>query len=377
MSYMLLVFVHSLVLTMVVGVLLPLTTRAMRTRTVLAAFWGAALVVHLLWWRLPDLGGAWGIAGRWLVSAWLGALVVAALLMMSCAVFLLVRRIAGRRGDLGARAAAVLLGIAVAVGVAASLGSVGDPVVREEAVHVPGLPVALDGLRIANLGDVHIGRFVVPADLARAVDIVNSRGVDLLAVTGDLIDDLSQIEPTLDALERSRTRPVLAILGNHDKANEMAVVAALRRRALRLALLVNGSIVVPHRGSHLRVVGADYPLDAHGGHMLPRPQQDAAMRDFADRGFADASPGETIIALSHHPDFFNTAAARGAVLTLASHTHGGQVRVFGRPLIAAYDYMHGPYRRGDAHLDVSAGVGHWLPLRIGVPREIVIVTLRR
>jgi len=82
-----------------------------------------------------------------------------------------------------------------------------------------------------------------------------------------------------------------------------------------------------------------------------------------------------VLALSHHPDFFPFAASHGAALTLAGHHHGGQVRLFGRPL-RAYTYLHGPYRLGDAHLDVTAGVGHWLPVRIGVPREIVIVTLR-
>jgi hypothetical protein len=376
MSY-LLVFAVSAALTIVVGALLLATARVRRARPASAAFWGVAAVVHILWWRLPDLGGAWSTAARWLVSAWLGTLVTAALLVIPLALLLVVRRVAGGRAELGARAPVVALGISLAVGAAASLDDFGDPVVREEVVRVRGLPPALDGLRIANLGDVHVGRFVVPADLARAVDLVDARGVDLLAVTGDLIDDPRLIEPTLDALERGRARPVLAVLGNHDKAHESAVVTAVRRRAPRLTLLVNGSVVVPHRGGRVRVVGADYPLDARGGHVLPRPQQDAAMRDFAARAFAGATPGETVIALSHHPEFFRIAAARGAVLTLASHTHGGQVRFGARPLIVAYDYMHGPYRRGDAHLDVSAGVGHWLPLRIGVPREIVIVTLRR
>ena len=376
MSY-LFVFGLSAALTIVVGVLLLATARVMRSRQALAAFWSVAAVIHLLWWRLPDLGGAWSTAARWLVSAWLGTLVTATLLVIPLALLLVVRRIAGGRAELGARAPVVAVGISLAVGVAASLDGLGDPVVREEVVHVRGLPSTLDGLRIANLGDVHVGRFVVPADLAHAIDLVDARGVDLLAVTGDLIDDLRLIEPTLDALDRGRTRPVLAILGNHDKAHESAVVTAMRRRASQLTLLVNGSVVIPHRGGRVRVVGADYPLDASGGHVLPRPQQDAAMRDFAARAFAGATPGETIIALSHHPEFFRIAAARGAVLTLASHTHGGQVRFGGRPLIVAYDYIHGPYRRGDAHLDVSAGVGHWLPLRIGVPREIVIVTLRR
>ncbi|GLC27665.1 metallophosphoesterase [Roseisolibacter agri] len=376
MSY-LFVFAISVVLTVIVWLSLLATARVMRARRAVAAFWGVAAVVHLLWWRLPDLGGAWSTAARWLVSVWLGSLVTAALLVIQLALLVVVRRMAGGRAELGARVPIAALAIPLAVGVAISLEGVGDPVVREEVVRVRGLPSTLDGLRIANLGDVHVGRFVVPADLARAVDLVDARGVDLLAVTGDLIDDVRLIEPTLDALERERARPVVAILGNHDKAHESAVVTAMRRRAPRLTLLVNGSVVIPHGGGSVRVVGADYPLDARGGHVLPRPQQDAAMRDFAARAFAGATSGETIIALSHHPAFFRVAAARGAALTLASHTHGGHVRFGRRPLIDAFDYTHGPYRRGEAHLDVSAGVGHWLPLRIGVPREIVIVTLRR
>lgn len=110
--------------------------------------------------------------------------------------------------------------------------------------------------------------------------------------------------------------------------------------------------------------------------MLPRPEQNAAMSAQADAAFTGLTRDETILALSHHPAFFAFAAAHGAQLTLASHTHGGQLRLCGRPLIVAYLYLQGLYRRGDAFLDVSAGFGHWFPIRFGVPREIVIVTLR-
>jgi uncharacterized protein len=96
----------------------------------------------------------------------------------------------------------------------------------------------------------------------------------------------------------------------------------------------------------------------------------------ADAAFAGLATGDTVLALSHHPAFFPFAAAHGAQLTLAGHTHGGQIQVFGRPLIDAYVYLHGLYRRGDSYLDVCAGFGHWLPIRFGVPREIAIVTLR-
>jgi predicted MPP superfamily phosphohydrolase len=96
----------------------------------------------------------------------------------------------------------------------------------------------------------------------------------------------------------------------------------------------------------------------------------------ADAAFTGLTRDETILALSHHPAFFPFAASHGAQLTLASHTHGGQLRLFGHPVIDVYPYLQGLYQEGDAYLDVSAGFGHWLPIRFGVPREIVIVTLR-
>ena len=372
------VFVRSIVLTVIVGLFLLTTGRGARKRVSLVAFGVFTAIVHLIWWRLPELNGGWSEAGRWLVSAWVGAVLTAVLLILPITLFLLMRRLLGQRPVTGMRVPLVFVTVSLIVGIVVSFGTVGGPVVREEVVHVNDLPEGLDGLRIANIGDVHIGHFIVPQDFAQAIDVVNTRKVDILAITGDLIDDLRLLEPTLDALERSHALPVLSILGNHDKyPNEAAVVAALRARNPRVQVLINNSVVVHPRGVPLRVAGVDYPLASDGRHMLPRDEQDAAMRGFADLAFAEASPGDTLIALSHHPEFFPIAAARGAVLTLSSHTHGGQVRLFGQPVIAAYDYMHGIYRDGAAFLDVSSGLGHWLPLRIGVPREISIITLRR
>jgi predicted MPP superfamily phosphohydrolase len=372
------VFLRSIALTIIVGLFLLVTGRAARKQISLTSFWTFAVLIHLVWWYLPSLPGGWGTSGRWLIGAWVGSLLAAILLIVPFALLLISRRLLRRPSGSGMRVLLSFVGLVLGVGIATSFSTVGGPVVREEVVHVHDLPEGLDGLRIANIGDVHIGPFIVPDDLARAVDIVNATKVDLLAVTGDLIDDLNQLEPTLDALERSNALPVLSILGNHDKyPNEAAVVAALRRRNPRIQVLINNSIVVHPRGVPMRVVGVDYPLAADGRHMLPRAEQDAAMRGFAELAFAQASVGETIIALSHHPEFFPIAAAHGAMLTLASHTHGGQVKIFGRPLIAAYEYMHGIYQKDEAYLDVTSGLGHWLPLRIGVPREISIVTLRR
>ncbi|WP_345538429.1 metallophosphoesterase [Variovorax defluvii] len=377
------VFFRSVVLTLAVGLFLLASGSAARRPRAQVAFWATAALVHLVWWFLPELEGIWSQAGRWMVTIWVGALVTAVLLTVPFALLLAGRWLLGRRMPAGTQAHGprvqlLYVGLSLVVGIAVSFGTVGGPLVREEVVQVSGLPEGLDGLRIANIGDVHVGPFIKPADLTAAVNLVNARKVDLLAITGDLIDDLDQLEPTLDALERSQALPVLSILGNHDKyPNEAAIVAALKLRNPRIEVLINSSIQIHPRGVPLRVAGVDYPLAADGRHMLPRDEQDAAMLRFADLAFAQMAPGEPLVVLSHHPEFFPIASARGAILTLSSHTHGGQVRLFGRPVIAAYDYMHGIYREGNAYLDVSSGLGHWLPLRIGVPREISIVTLRR
>jgi predicted MPP superfamily phosphohydrolase len=122
---------------------------------------------------------------------------------------------------------------------------------------------------------------------------------------------------------------------------------------IRDFVLIDGEIV-----EDLRIVGADYPLNSRGGHILPQAEQEA-MSAYASKAFAGVAREEIVVALSHHPEFFPIAAASGAQLTLASHTHGGQVSLFGRPLVKAYDYVHGPFENGGASLDVSAGAGDW------------------
>jgi predicted MPP superfamily phosphohydrolase len=374
MSY-LYVFLHSAALAAVLGCLLWHAVPRLRLRPLVAGVATLVVAIHALWATMSAMSGAWSVAARWLVTAWLGTLVVAAIVLVPFTLACLLRQRLARRGYGGIRTVMATVVLALAGGIFLASGNLGDPVVREETVHIDGLPPALAGLRIANVGDAHIGAFILPADLARDVDIINNRHVDLLAVTGDLIDDTSQLAATMDALARSDATPVVAILGNHDKKNQPAVVAALLGRRPGIALLVNQSMLVHVRGGTLRVVGADFPMGRRGGHLPPK-QRNAAMGRFAEAAFADVQPGETVVALSHHPDFFPLAAAHGAVLTLASHTHGGQLGFDGRSLVPVYHYAHGPYQLGHAHLDVSAGVGHWFPLRLGMPREIVIVTLR-
>lgn len=265
-----------------------------------------------------------------------------------------------------------------ALPVAAVAGSAGgvaeasrDFVLKKHEIEVPNLPSELDGFRIGQLTDVHVGSFVTVEDLRRAVARLDAEEVDLQVMTGDLIDDLDELDGTFAALDSVQApHGMLAVLGNHEHWRGVHRIRSAYARCRNVRLLVDESVVLERGGQSLRVVGVDYPMREWG------PQEDVMARSAAT-AFQDAVDGETMLCLTHHPDFFPLSAERGACLTLAGHTHGGQLAVFGFPVFRfAYEFMLGRYRKQGRHLYVSGGTGHWLPVRVGVPPEITVLTLR-
>jgi predicted MPP superfamily phosphohydrolase len=388
----------SLVLTALAFLVLRSLSPAVRTRRGAALFAGAAALAHLglLAARLPGAGPLAEVGPRvhtaWFVAATMTALGGGALLLLgglrrrATALALGAAPVASqaapvdlaRRQFLGGFA---LPAAATAVSAGGSVSALRDFEVRHEEVRVRGLPAALDGLKVGQLTDVHVGDFIDTDYLARAVRALDAEGVDVQVMTGDLLDDLTQLEASMDALEACRAPlGMVAILGNHEKwRGEEEVLAAYARRAPagRLRLLLDESLVLEHRGAPLRVVGVDYPMRRGGSHQLPREERLRMMAASAQKAWAGVAAGEPVLCLTHHPDFFPFAAERGAFLTLAGHTHGGQVGFLGIPLFAfAFDYMAGRYRRDGAHLYVGRGTGHWLPFRIGMPTEVTVLTLR-
>jgi len=377
MEFFLIVFIPIALLTLLVGAAAALIWRRARSAAAICIFWAPAAVIHAGWWLLPELHEGVAAVVRWFAIVWIGTILAGAILFVPFAAIKVVSRLSGR-GDANEGEIITVFGtLSLTLGLIASVGSTSDAYIREETVEIRDLPSGLEGVRIANLADVHIGRFVTISDLDRAIRRINAHGVDYLVVTGDLIDDFTQLDRTLAALEDSKALPVVSILGNHERMGDIEATLAAYSQRQRTRLLVNDVVNLEHKGSSIRFVGVDYPMSEDGGHMASPARQDKLLRDFADRVFAQADGRGLTVALSHHPEFFPYAAARGARLTLAGHTHGGQVELFGRPIVQAYRYMAGRYRIGDAHLDVSTGFGYWLPLRIGVPREIVILKLVR
>ena len=241
---------------------------------------------------------------------------------------------------------------------------------REQDLKFPGLPKELDGLRLAQLTDIHLSPFLSERELARAVDMANETRPHLALVTGDLITSAQDpLDDCLRQLARLRAEGgIFGCLGNHEiYANAEDYVEQqgarlgmrfLRMRAERLqfgAAMLNlaGVDYQPSRKPYL--VGADRLIDAGGFNVM----------------------------LSHNPDVFPVAARQGYNLTIAGHTHGGQVRVeiLHRDLNVARfftPYVGGLYRQGDASIFVSRGIGTIaLPARIGAPPEVNLLRLCR
>lgn len=280
---------------------------------------------------------------------------------------------ASRRRFLGLMTAAVPASAAAAgpVGAAATLL---PAVVREVRIPVRGLDARLDGLKILQLTDVHLGPYI---DVDHVKDVLlraRAHAPDLVVLTGDIADDYEKLPATLEAVA-SLEAPLgaFACIGNHEvyrgreAAEEIYAASAVR-------LLCDEGVVVEKDGARVFVGGANDPARLGGDHF-------AFLEGTVERTLS-ACPDDVAakILLSHRPEGFEAAARLGATLTLSGHTHGGQVALLGRSIFESFaprSYLLGHYQRGESHLYTSAGLGHWFPFRLNCPCEVALVTLVR
>lgn len=254
--------------------------------------------------------------------------------------------------------------------------------VRNVEIKLRDLPRELDGFRIGQLTDLHVGHFIDPEHVQLAVEALDREGVHLQVMTGDLIDDKTRLSPTFAALDRCQAPyGMLAILGNHEKyfclPEVLEAYKAVEAQG-KIRLLVDSSVLLQHNGVPVRIVGVDYPSDAGTTKHIGWEAAKQRMAKSAEKGFKDVREGETILCLAHHPEFFRYAKERNARLTIAGHTHGGQIQLFGFYLFAsAFPHLIGLFKEEGSQLYVSGGTGHWFPIRIGVPTEVTVLTLRR
>lgn len=225
----------------------------------------------------------------------------------------------------------------------------------------------LDGLRIAFVSDVHSGTFMDARDVARLFERVAEHDPHLVCLGGDLVNSLPDEMLAFREPLRHLAAPlgVWAVPGNHEYVSERDL------KTFRDVLSEAGVRVLVNEGERLVHGRASLWLAGVDDHSLGRPDLPLALHG--------AAPHEPVLLLSHHPDLFVESAAAGVDLTLAGHTHGGQIVLGGRTPLrhTRLGYWRGHFRRGDAQLYVSRGAGVTiLPLRVGAPAEIPIVTLR-
>src|SRR5438270_1058386 len=244
--------------------------------------------------------------------------------------------------------------------------------IRRFVLPIPKLPDELDGTTIAQVSDMHVGRFTNGKVLQEMVGVVNEMRADLVLLTGDLINDaLADLDTGLELTRALEARFGLAIIeGNHDLIENPSEFER-RVRASGIPFLLDESTIINVRGFPLQLLGLSWTRTQGEGRDAAIT---ASVRKLLTQRRAEAFP----ILMAHHPHAFDAAADAGLPLTLSGHTHGGQLMLneqlgFGPAL---FRYWSGLYQRGGSKLIVSNGVGNWFPLRVNAPAEIVHITLR-
>ncbi|MEZ5294231.1 MAG: metallophosphoesterase [Vicinamibacterales bacterium] len=233
---------------------------------------------------------------------------------------------------------------------------------EERDLDVPGLPAALDGLRIGLITDVHVSASVADEDVLEAVRLLSKARPDVVALGGDYVTNLDtsravKAAEMLAPLAGARDG-AFAVLGNHD--DDRVMPSALAERGF--AVLRDQWTQVGIRGERIDVAGLKY--------WTRRP---------ADIERALSGAGPTTFLLAHDPRRLDDAARLGVRLVLAGHTHGGQVVL---PWIGAFaarrfPVVAGAARKEDTALFVSRGVGTVVaPIRINCPPEVSVLVLR-
>jgi predicted MPP superfamily phosphohydrolase len=253
-------------------------------------------------------------------------------------------------------------------------------VVVEYTLDLPAWPAALNGFRIAAVGDIHGGApFIDESKLVEVTTRITAAKPDLVVWLGDYVIQGVRggtfMDPETIARILARAQAPyghVAILGNHDRwLDPIRVERAFE--AARVPFLRWSSREIVVKGVRVHLYGLD------DFELSPDYWGTFAA---ANKLWTTLDENEPLIVLSHSPDVFPWIPAR-VNLTLAAHTHGGQVRfpLIGSPIVPSsfgQRYARGPIRENGRQLFVNTGIGtSIIPVRFGVPPEISLLTVRR
>ena len=224
-----------------------------------------------------------------------------------------------------------------------------------------------EGYRLAQISDIHLGSFFSVAELDKLLRRVASQKPDMLAITGDLFDDVTQNEEAAKLLDRyvdAFPDGIWFAFGNHEHFRGVTAIRQYLSKT-RVNVLCNESRKVPSKNLYL--LGVDYPMD--------RPHFEAQRKNYMQQAMKNLPADVPAILLAHHPECIDDGAANDIALTLTGHTHGSQFGFLGQPLFPVFKYTRGIVKIGNSYGYVHSGNGSWFPFRLGCPPEIAYFTL--
>lgn len=256
------------------------------------------------------------------------------------------------------------LGIVCIISLISLFNGFRKPVVKEIDVAVENLPDELNGFSIVHLSDLHMEEYKAPDHIPYIVDTVNALKPDLIAVTGDLIEDNICESPWFcKQMERfDATYGVVAVTGNHEFYAGVQHFLEFAKRS-DITVLRNESITV---AGSLRVIG----LDDNDGRRFggKGPDLETAMKG--------CDPTKPTVLLYHRPDNFDQAVEKGVDLQLSGHTHAGQIPPMDLLVQLYYKYPAGLFEYKGSYIYTSYATGYWgPPMRFLSRCEIVKITL--
>jgi uncharacterized protein len=239
--------------------------------------------------------------------------------------------------------------------------------ITRKQIRLPNLPKEFHGFRIAQLSDFHISAFMSEEQIRKYAAIANSLRADLIVLTGDFVTwDKSAERSVVTALSGLKAPfGVFGCLGNHEAWSETKDSISYLFQRAGIRILRDSCVRISSAGEKLNLIGVE-PDHGWSSHLIP---------------VGLLSQFRVNILLSHYPTLFDHAADLGIELTLAGHTHGGQVKLnFISPQLApklfSTPYVAGWFQKESSQLYVNRGIGTiGIPMRAGVPPEIAVFEL--
>ncbi len=231
----------------------------------------------------------------------------------------------------------------------------------------PELPENLRGIKIAQLSDIHCSPYTTKDYISKAVGIINGYNVDVVLLTGDYVPRTAgYIHPCMEALKELKSvYGVFASMGNHDFWTDISLITREMQK-YGFTVLRNQGLTLNIREEKINILGVDDSRWAHADLVNAQNMGESGLFS---------------ILLSHQPIFWEVAKMSGIDLTLAGHTHGGQVGLELPGLSMNFGDMFHRYNKGlfedyKTKLYVNQGLGFTgPPIRLNTPPEITIITL--